>query len=66
MPPVFIVGAGNDKLLRSSKIYAEHLQKGKRDVAFKVYEGTDHGFFSFGKGSDELHTDILNFLSKQN
>ncbi len=66
LPPVFIVGAGNDKLLRSSKIYAERLQKDNRNVEFKIYEGTDHGFFSFGKGSDELHHDILNFFSKQN
>lgn len=66
LPPVFIAGAGNDKLLRSSKMSAELLQKSHRNVEFKIYEGADHGFFSFGKGSDELHTDILNFLSKQN
>ncbi len=65
LPPVFIVGAGNDKLLRSSKMYAERLQKENRNMEFKIYEGTDHGFFSFGKGSDELAQDILNFLSKQ-
>lgn len=66
LPPVFIVGAGNDKLLRSSKIYAEGLQKDNRNVEFKIYEGTDHGFFSFGKGSDELHADLLNYFSKHN
>lgn len=66
LPPVFIVGAGNDKLLRSSKMYAERLHNENRNVEFKIYEGTDHGFFSFGKGSDELHTDMLTFFSQHN
>ena len=64
LPPTFVVGAGNDKLLRSSKIWAEHIGKKFKNVEFKVYEGADHGFFSFGKGCDELSDDMLNFFKK--
>ena len=64
LPPTFIVGAGNDKLLRSSKIWAEHIGKKFKDVDFKIYEGADHGFFSFGKGCDELSDDMLAFFKR--
>jgi acetyl esterase/lipase len=66
LPPLFIVGAGNDKLLRSSKIWNEYISKQHKDVQFKIYEGTDHGFFSFGKGCDELNDDMLNFFKNSN
>ena len=62
--PLFVVGAGNDKLLRSSKIWAEHISKSFKDVQFKIYEGAEHGFFSFGKGCDELSNDMLDFFDK--
>lgn len=64
LPPLFVVGAGNDKLLRSSKIWAEHIGKSFKDVQFKIYEGAAHGFFSFGKGCDELSNDMLDFFDK--
>ncbi len=64
LPPTFIVGAGNDKLLRSSKIWAEHIGQKFEHVTFKIYEGANHGFFSFGKGSAELSEDMLNFFNK--
>lgn len=64
LPPTFIVGAGNDKLLRSSKIWAERIGKQFKNVEFKIYEGADHGFFSFGKGCEELSDDMLNFFNK--
>jgi acetyl esterase/lipase len=64
LPPLFIVGAGNDKLLRSSKIWAEHIAKSFKDVQFKVYEGAAHGFFSFGKGCEELSDDMLVFFDR--
>ncbi len=64
LPPTFIVGAGNDKLLRSSKIWAEHIGPKFEHVTFKIYEGAAHGFFSFGKGSDELNEDMLHFFNK--
>ncbi len=64
LPPLFVVGAGNDKLLRSSKIWAEHISKSFKDVQFKIYEGAEHGFFSFGKGCDELSNDMLDFFDK--
>lgn len=64
LPPTFIVGAGNDKLLRSSKIWAEHISKKFKNVEFKIYEGAAHGFFSFGKGCEELSDDMLNFFNK--
>jgi acetyl esterase/lipase len=63
LPPSFVAGAGKDKLLRSSKIWAERISKQFNNVQFKVYEGADHGFFSSGKGSDELIDDILQFIS---
>jgi acetyl esterase/lipase len=66
LPPTFIVGAGKDKLLRSSKIWAERIGKQFKDVEFKIYEGADHGFFSFGKGCDELSDDMLVFFKKNN
>lgn len=66
LPPTFIVGAGNDKLLRSSKIWAEHISKQFKDVRFKIYEGADHGFFSFGKGCEELLDNMLDFFKKHN
>lgn len=66
LPPTFIVGGGEDKLLRSSKIYAEHLRKNFDNVEFKIYDGANHGFFSFGKGCDELSDDMLNFFIKHN
>jgi acetyl esterase/lipase len=65
LPPVFIVGAGKDKLLRSSKIWAERISKPFKDVQFKIYDGADHGFFSFGKGCDELSDDMLAYFGKQ-
>lgn len=64
LPPTFIVGAGKDKLLRSSTMYAEHLSTRFKNVDFKIYKDTMHGFFSFGKGSDELIDDILQFFNK--
>jgi acetyl esterase len=64
LPPTFIVGAGEDKLLRSSKIWAEHVSKQHKNVEFKIYEGAAHGFFSFGKGCEELSDDMLNFFSR--
>ncbi len=65
LPPLFIVGAGNDKLLRSSKIWAEHISKTFKDVEFKIYDGAAHGFFSFGKGCEELSDDMTIFFNKQ-
>lgn len=64
LPPTFIVGAGKDKLLRSSKIWAEHIGKKFIDVEFKIYKGVNHGFFSFGKGFAELLDDIQVFFKK--
>ena len=64
LPATFIAGAGTDKLLRSSKIWAERTQKQFEHVQFKIYEGASHGFFSAGKGSDELIDDILSFINK--
>jgi len=64
LPPTFIVGAGKDKLLRSSKIWAERITSRFTQVEFKIYEGAEHGFFSFGKGSDELSEDMLIFFEK--
>lgn len=66
LPPTFIVGASNDKLLRSSKIWAEHISKKFKNIKYKVYEGADHGFFSFGKGCDELLDDMVEFFQKNN
>lgn len=66
LPPLFIVGAGKDKLLRSSKIWAEHISKSFQDVQFKIYDGAAHGFFSFGKGCEELSEDMLSFFGKHN
>lgn len=63
LPPLFIVGAEKDKLLRSSKIWAEHISKSFKDIKFKIYEGADHGFFCFGKGFEELSDDMLTFFS---
>jgi acetyl esterase/lipase len=65
LPPVFIAGAGNDKLLRSSKIWAERIGKQFKDVEFKIYEGAEHGFFCFGKGCNELSDDLLTFFESQ-
>jgi acetyl esterase/lipase len=65
LPPLFIVGAGKDKLLRSSKIWLDHISKQHKDVQFKIYEGAAHGFFSFGKGCEELSDDMLIFFNKQ-
>ena len=64
LPPTFIVGAGTDKLLRSSKIWAEQIGNKFKNVEFKIYEGADHGFFSFGKGCEELSDDMLQFFQK--
>jgi acetyl esterase/lipase len=62
LPRTFVVGAGNDKLARSSKVWAERLQQRFTQVQYKVYEGAEHGFFCFGKGSVELSGDLLRFL----
>ena len=66
LPPLFVVGAGNDKLLRSSKIWAEHIGKQFKNVEFKIYDGAAHGFFSFGKGCEELSDDMIIFFSTNN
>lgn len=63
LPRTFVVGAANDKLARSSKIWAERLQRRFTQVQYKVYEGADHGFFCFGKGSAQLSADLLRFLA---
>ncbi|TAH26887.1 MAG: alpha/beta hydrolase [Cytophagales bacterium] len=64
LPPTFIVGAGKDELLRSSKIWAEQVTKQSKEVQFKIYEGAAHGFFSFGDGCEELSSDMLLFFEK--
>jgi acetyl esterase len=64
LPPLFIVGAGKDQLSRSSKIWNEHISKQHKDVQFKIYEGAAHGFFSFGKGCEELSDDMLVFFDR--
>ncbi len=64
LPPTFLVAGSKDKLLRSAKLYAEHLPKTCQQVDFTIYEGADHGFFNFGAKSDELGHGILNFLAK--
>jgi len=64
LPPTFIVGAGKDKLLRSSQIYAAYLRQRFSQVEYKVYAGADHGFFCFGSKSVELSEDIARFLAK--
>lgn len=66
LPPTFIVGAGKDQLLRSSKIWNDHISKQHKDVQFKIYEGAAHGFFSFGKGCEELSDDMLSYFNKFN
>jgi acetyl esterase/lipase len=63
LPHTFIVGAGKDKLLRSSKIWFERISAEFDHIKFKEYEGADHGFFSFGKGSDELIEDMIIFFN---
>lgn len=63
LPRTFIIGAENDKLARSSKIWAEHLAQRFTQVQYKVYSGAYHGFFSFGQGSVELSDDLLRFLA---
>jgi acetyl esterase/lipase len=65
LPPTFIVGAGQDALLRSSKILAEKLKLQNKIMTFKIYENSAHGFFSFGEGCDELSRDMLQFFDKQ-
>lgn len=64
VPPTFVVGAGKDQLLRSSKIWAEKLKSQSKEVQFKIYENSEHGFFSFGEGCDELSSDMLEFFNK--
>jgi len=64
LPPTFIIGAEKDKLLNSSKIWAEHLSKKFNYIDLKIYEGANHGFFSFGKGCDELSDDMLIFFNR--
>ena len=64
LPPTFVVGAGKDELLRSSRIWAERISKQSQDVELKVYDEAEHGFFSFGEGCDELSKDMLSFFSK--
>lgn len=62
LPRIFVVAGSKDKLARSSKIWAEHLQRRFSHVQYKVYTGADHGFFSFGTGSVELSDDVVRFL----
>jgi len=64
LPPTFILAASKDHLLRSSIEYAAHLRKQFNHVELKVYEGSSHGFFSFGHGSDEVIIDLLNFYNR--
>jgi acetyl esterase/lipase len=65
LPPTFIVGASQDKLLRSSETYSAHLRQRFQQVTYKVYPGAAHGFFNFGKQSDALGIDLLGFLRQQ-
>lgn len=64
LPPTFVVGAGEDKLLRSSKIWAEHIRKQFSTTEFKIYKGASHGFFCFGKKCEEVSSDMLTFFKK--
>ena len=43
---------------------AERLRQRFTQVTYKVYEGTAHGFFSFGAGSAEVLADLLRFLDE--
>lgn len=64
LPRTFVVGAGKDKLARSSQLWAERLRQRFTQVTYKVYEGAAHGFFSFGAGSAEVLADLLRFLDE--
>ncbi len=62
LPRTFVVAGSKDKLARSSKAWVDHLRQRFTQVQYKVYDGADHGFFCFGKGSAELSDDVLRFL----
>ena len=65
LPPTFIAGAGNDELLRSSRLGAAHLRAGGHEVMFEVYEGASHGFYmQQGAGSEPLQADLARFLDR--
>ena len=57
-----VVAGSKDKLARSSKDWAEHLQRRFSQVQYKIYDGADHGFFCFGTASVELSQNVLRFL----
>jgi acetyl esterase/lipase len=63
LPPTFIAVGSRDRLARSSRICAEHLEQHFDDVRYKLYEGAGHGFVIFNRPeSRELLDDILEFL----
>lgn len=64
LPPTFVVGASQDKLLRSSESYAAYLGQRFPHVTYKVYPGAAHGFFNFGKQSQALGMDLQAFLAQ--
>jgi acetyl esterase/lipase len=64
LPPTWIVGASEDRLLRSSAQYAAYLTQRFPHATYQVYPGAAHGFFNFGKQRQALGTDLQAFLDQ--
>ncbi|MEN9577474.1 MAG: hypothetical protein RJA70_483 [Pseudomonadota bacterium] len=62
--PTFIGAGTQDKLGRSSRIYADHLGAHGAAVTYKTYPGADHGFYCFAEAQgDALRADVIQFFS---
>ncbi|MGE4062618.1 MAG: alpha/beta hydrolase [Rhodospirillaceae bacterium] len=63
-PPCFIVCGAEDPILKSSELYARHLQEDGHKVVFKTYAGAFHGFFNIPDREPKyvLRQDIIGFL----
>ena len=64
LPPFFIAIGSTDKLLRSAEMAFARFSKQFDKMFFKNYEGAAHGFFQLGKGSVELHQDVIHFIAE--
>lgn len=64
-PPSLLTVGTKDPLLRSSRLFAERLEKSAAQVELIEYPGEGHGFFNLGtsKSAARMNADILAFLT---
>jgi acetyl esterase len=66
-PPTLLTCGTEDPLLRSSRLFAERLERGSGKVLLREYPGEGHGFFNLGRSqlAEQMNRDVLEFLDSE-